>query len=210
MMSVFANAQIQRATITLNDGTVKNGLARIRDLRLDIKFKAKKEAKKEFFDFKEIRSISIVEVGKVITYEVKYKTKKTAPIVNETKKKDDYDDDDDEWEENDVYESVRMPYLFEVVVKGDVSLYTFSTMTGSNGMMGGGGSITTYYLSKGNDDYVTTIAYFGSLNVGKSFKKKAIKYFSDCPNLVQKIKDKVYKKRDIKEIVEYYNSNCGQ
>ena len=234
MMSVFANAQFKRFTnarITLNDGTVKKGLAKIIDLQLGVKFKEKKGAEKEFFDFKEIKSISIVEMGDVVNYEVKYKTKKTTPIANNTNDDDDDDDDDDDWG-NDEYDNVRMPYLFEVVIKGKVSLYaiyhyqnpamTVNNMTTLNGIKttdvstpyvllkdkNAYGTSITYYLSKENEDYVTTIAYIKSINVGKSFEKKAIEYFSDCPELVQKIKAKVFRKRDIEEIVKYYNSNC--
>ncbi len=181
MMSIFANAQKQRATITLNNGTVKQGLAKIKELFFEIKFRTKKGAKKEFFDFEEIKSITIDEEGEMITYEVKYKIKKP--------------------EKNAKIENSRIPYLFQVIVKGKVSLYAIqynneSTMNrGFNTMMigdhnivtGNNGTIPLYYLSKGSDDYVT---YFA--NSGKKFQKKGIEYFSDCPDLVQKIKDKVF------------------
>jgi hypothetical protein len=40
------------------------------------------------------------------------------------------------------------------------------------------------------------------------FRKKISSYFSDSPQLAQKIKQKVYKREDLVAIVEEYNSNC--
>lgn len=40
-----------------------------------------------------------------------------------------------------------------------------------------------------------------------SFRKKATEYFSDCPELVKKIDEKIYKSEDLKQVVIEYN-NC--
>lgn len=40
------------------------------------------------------------------------------------------------------------------------------------------------------------------------FKKEMAKYFSDCPALVSLIEEKEFKRRDIGEIVMFYNSRC--
>ena len=45
---------------------------------------------------------------------------------------------------------------------------------------------------------------------GLSFRKDMMNYFSDCPELSQKIENKEYKKRDLESIVRFYNSNCGK
>lgn len=42
------------------------------------------------------------------------------------------------------------------------------------------------------------------------FKKEMSKYFSDCKELINKIKAKEFKKKDAEEIVKFYNANCGQ
>ena len=41
-----------------------------------------------------------------------------------------------------------------------------------------------------------------------SFKKDMIKYFSDCPELVKKIKDKEFRMRDLEMLVVFYNDRC--
>lgn len=43
-----------------------------------------------------------------------------------------------------------------------------------------------------------------------SFKENAIKYFEDCEILVKKIEEKDFKRKDVAEMVEFYNENCGK
>ncbi|MCF6280409.1 MAG: hypothetical protein L3J14_08690 [Flavobacteriaceae bacterium] len=70
-------------------------------------------------------------------------------------------------------------------------------------------TITSYYVSKHDEPLLTYLGAKGSL-FSKNFKKAASEYFSDCPKLVWMIKNKELKKRDIVEIVDYYNKNCGE
>ncbi|WP_336129350.1 hypothetical protein [Mesoflavibacter sp. CH_XMU1422-2] len=50
---------------------------------------------------------------------------------------------------------------------------------------------------------------FNQTSLTKSFKKRASKYFKDCPILQNKIKNKDFKKEDLEAIVNYYNSSCN-
>lgn len=43
----------------------------------------------------------------------------------------------------------------------------------------------------------------------KSFRKEAIKYFSDCPALCAKLENKTFKRKDVVKIVTFYNNNCS-
>lgn len=74
---------------------------------------------------------------------------------------------------------------------------------GPNGMIGGGGgTIKTekYVLQKDN---------YGLFKIiGLSFRKDMMGYFSDCPVLAKKIEDRTYRKTDIEEIAEEYNTIC--
>lgn len=63
---------------------------------------------------------------------------------------------------------------------------------------------TTYYLKRLTDDY-TTALNGGLINL---WKKNTLEFFKDCPLLVEKIKSKEFKEKDLKEIVEFYNDNC--
>lgn len=40
------------------------------------------------------------------------------------------------------------------------------------------------------------------------FERKTSQYLEDCPELVEKIKSEEFKKEDVSQIVEYYNTNC--
>jgi len=109
--------------------------------------------------------------------------------------------------------------VIEEVVLGKMNLYkkvTQGHMVGApmGGGIGGGApmmtthyySISSYYVRKKNEIEVT---HLGSTSLfSKNFKKAASEYFSDCTSLVSKIQNKEFKKRDIEEIVTYYNTSC--
>lgn len=42
----------------------------------------------------------------------------------------------------------------------------------------------------------------------KNFESAAAAYFKDCPQLVDKIQKREYTKKQLKEIVEFYNNHC--
>ncbi len=43
-----------------------------------------------------------------------------------------------------------------------------------------------------------------------SFRKDMMYYFHDCPELVDRLKQREYTKSKLQELVLFYNSNCGQ
>nr|NQU89140.1 hypothetical protein [Bacteroidota bacterium] len=63
-------------------------------------------------------------------------------------------------------------------------------------------SIEKYILQKGNGELKKPR--------GIIFRKDMMEYFSDCPELSQKIEQRELKKRDLESIVRLYNSNCGR
>lgn len=69
---------------------------------------------------------------------------------------------------------------------------------GAGGMMFGGGSSTIYFLLI--KDKIT--------RVGAKLKKKHLELFKDCPSLIKKIENKDLKRRNVYDIVKYYNTNC--
>ncbi len=50
---------------------------------------------------------------------------------------------------------------------------------------------------------------FNQVSLLKSFKNRAKNFFEDCPALVGKIENKIFKKEDLIAIAEFYNSNCN-
>ncbi|RKE90254.1 hypothetical protein [Ichthyenterobacterium magnum] len=99
--------------------------------------------------------------------------------------------------------------LMQVLIEGKVSLYL---KKGVENMYLDNGNSTTiiqndkslYYVKKSNEKYVSN-RFFA--NIFKSFKKTAVRYFSDCKPLVQKINNGEYKSDQLFEIVKDYN-NC--
>ncbi|TDS18600.1 hypothetical protein DFQ03_0306 [Maribacter caenipelagi] len=82
---------------------------------------------------------------------------------------------------------------------------------GTNGQMnmmhGNYYDIKNLYVTKGVKGEVT---HLGSNQLfSKNFKNAASDYFSDCPELVAKIQNKEYKKKHIRDIVNFYNLQCN-
>ncbi|MGN6647392.1 MAG: hypothetical protein ACTHJT_12780 [Cytophaga sp.] len=73
---------------------------------------------------------------------------------------------------------------------------------GATGMYTGGGSYVAndYILQKGNGNLVQVY--------GGSFRNEMAEYFSQCPELVEMIRNKTYRIRDMEAIVKYYNTSC--
>lgn len=67
--------------------------------------------------------------------------------------------------------------------------------------------IVKYYIRKPLEDKLTFLGIYNPIN--NSLKMKTIGYFSDCPELLEKILSKVFNvRKDMKAIVEFYNSEC--
>ena len=122
-------------------------------------------------------------------------------------------------DEIEIYEFVKLKdkkiKLLELMVKGRVTLYKRVRITSGGYMpMGNGGvhiwmgaNVMKNYYVKRQDEKVAT--HLGSNQLfTKSFKKAMSAYVKDCPSLVKKIQNRTYKKKNLIEIVEYYNENC--
>ena len=109
----------------------------------------------------------------------------------------------------------KKPKLMEVIEEGKVNLYKESSLgynvgigvSASKSGIGAGPTLsydfsTVYYVQRKNEAYATDITF--------SFKNNTLKYFSDCKALVEKIKKREFIKKDIVDIVYYYNDYCGE
>lgn len=110
--------------------------------------------------------------------------------------------------------------VVEEKIYGTLSLYTtsfngYAVTAGNfgtaNGMSPGTGvayTHNTYYLKRNTSD---SLIHMGTNSIfsGK-FKVKAAKFFEKCPILAYRIKNgkKGYRKKDIFNIVNYYNTKC--
>ncbi len=108
------------------------------------------------------------------------------------------------------YRSVRVSekrhWLLQILIENHCSLYSryyygnSSVSTGSVSLSG-----YNFYAMKKGDDIVFDL----STSLEGSFRKKSMEFFNSCPELVEKIKNRILKKEDAIEIVTRYN-DCAQ
>ncbi|WP_321307361.1 hypothetical protein [Marinifilum fragile] len=84
--------------------------------------------------------------------------------------------------------------FIKIYVDGKIKLYQHY----STPMYGNSGKV--WYLKK-EDHPLKLVVDFS--------RKKMMKYFSDCPELVKKIESKEFKSKDIIQVVQFYNSHCS-
>ncbi len=195
LLLAFSTVQLQaqktKAILTFKDGTVLEGLGKIKSFG-KVKFRKARKEKAIKYSFEELEKVKIYEGGEINTY---------------------------------VYRPVKdseFSKVLQLIEKGKVTLYRIhSEGYVANANMGTGGfggagvgfgagnyySINNYYVQRGNEEEVT---HLGSNQLfSKNFKKAASSYFADCASLIEKIQTKEFKKRHIREVVEYYNNDCN-
>ncbi|MGH1387408.1 hypothetical protein [Kordia sp.] len=190
----FAQHGWTEGTLYLKNGTAKNGLIKFPRVSKDlisfsgkqkVKFKKNKKAKKEKFDHKQVDKI-------VFTYEDS-QTAVYRYIAVSNKKHE----------------------LFKVITKGTTTLYARSVSYTSSPAVFHPGTMQPimydfndfdefYVLKKGEKIALPLI----TIRISRSFKKRAMEYFADCPRVVAKLKDKTYRKEDVETVVKAYN-NCN-
>ena len=102
--------------------------------------------------------------------------------------------------------------LMRVIIDGNISLlskaYYYNLGVGGNySTNSAAGTLTHFFLNRKDEKDVVRILTKGKA-IDKSFRKTAIEFFKDCPELVKKLDDKIFKKDDIEQVVNYYNKNC--
>ncbi len=104
----------------------------------------------------------------------------------------------------------------EVKVAGAVWLYEVSTSGYNPGFTAGGSgnaalggyhyNINNFYVKNEGD---SEVIHLGSNQLfTKNFKQGASEFFKSCPELVEKIQNREFKKKDIVNIARYFNFNC--
>ncbi|WP_445713527.1 hypothetical protein [Flavobacterium sp.] len=182
---LFSATQAQnKITITLKDSTVLNGFGRIK-VDETILFKKTEDSEKEIYDYTTVKKLIIHSDESDQEYE--YKIVEGSGGVGSVK-------------------------LIEILKTGKINLYQdyASGMSYGPNMTGGYGftsySKTTYYISENGSDTVTNLRIGNTYS--KRFKKIAKKYFNDCPDLLEKINSKFFKRYGIHSVVKYYNEKC--
>jgi hypothetical protein len=184
-INLSAQFRYNKAKVYFNDGSIKTGFGKTLFLNNEkIKFKVNKKDKAIEMGF--------MKIDKFIL-------------------------DGDEYDYK-IIKGEKAIQFFKVKQRGKVSLY-YSIKTNNSAPMGGmnmGGagfsvgfstSTEVYYIAKNDDDQI--IKLFNLFGTSKRIFKKIIPlFFSDCPDLLDRIDSKEYRKRDIVEIVNFYNYKC--
>ncbi len=106
--------------------------------------------------------------------------------------------------------------LFKVISSGKATLYARSvSITNSSPMFMAGpnggtwnywnysfNDFNEFYVLKENEEIASPLI---TARISRSFKKRAMEYFSDCSSVVSKLDEKIYIKDDIKDVVDEYN-----
>lgn len=188
-IAIVGISQNKEAIIVFKDGKEIHGYGKL--IGSDkVKFKENKKGKVQKYNFRELKEVVIYDNKVSKTYVQEHVIGKEKPIV------------------------------MERVMAGRITLYKkvsdgynagFVSGGGANGMgtisMGGGShSIKNYYLKRWGDDKVFHV---GSNQLfTKNFKEAISHFFNDCPSLIEKIQSDEFMKRNIGEIVNYYNVHC--
>ncbi len=100
--------------------------------------------------------------------------------------------------------------LFQVITSGKATLYARSVSVTSASAPAGGfqvysfNNFNEFYVLREGEELASPMI---TARLSRSFKKRAMDYFSDCSGLVAKLESKSFNKEDIKKVVEEYN-NC--
>ncbi|WBX70482.1 hypothetical protein [Tenacibaculum retecalamus] len=183
-----AYSQYKETKVFYRNGTVEKGFAKFLFLSSNLKFKKSKTQKApEILTYKEVDKFIIYNRGEHTEYQHKIVNGKAGSKLLKVKTRGKID-------------------LFYEVRKSGAAPMGGAT-GGMNFSIGVSSSSEVYYISKKDSPFATKL--FHLLDPSKRIFKKIIpEYFGDCPELIEKIKKKEYKKRHIVEIVDFYNNQC--
>jgi len=179
------------AELVLNDGTVKTGFAQsVLETNKKIRFKTTEKGANE--------SISHTDLKRAAYFFTK---------------------DTSVFERLSYYTTIKSNKLlhngwFELIQRGYVSIYLVRASLGGGTTMNASGSMQSsapakfkdYYAFKEGEPGGRQVSSVASLNSNAVFKKFAPIYFSDYPELAEKIKMKKYTYEDLLEVTNVYNA----
>jgi len=90
--------------------------------------------------------------------------------------------------------SNRNGVLMKVLKEGKCNLYAHEFQ------------YTHYYVLR-KEEQIATPIYLKQI-LSNNFKKTAMQYFKDCDKVLKKIESKDFTKKNISEMIDFYNSNC--
>ncbi len=102
----------------------------------------------------------------------------------------------------------QKPVLLEVKHRGRINIYEKRSLSYENSF---GGEFPTKSLVEYRETYLKRDEEELAVNLsGFNFRKNALKYFKDCPEIVDMFESKEYKNYTIERIALYYNVYCSE
>ncbi len=184
--------QFSRVELVFNDGRVKSGYAQ-----------------------------SVLEANKKLKFRETEKGETSVILLNELKSATYFlGSDTSRFERHDYFPAIQAKKAqkdgwFLLLRTGYVSLYFVQSTLGggvnpATGMHNGSASFKEYFVIRPNEVALMKISTVASLNSNATFKMYAPRYFSDYPELAEKIKNKEYTYKDLEEVLDIYNAWIAQ
>ena len=183
-------AQHREVVIFFNDSTSLEGFGEVKKDKIYFKLEQKDELTE--WDYKSVYAIHFVGYGFIEKYEYVKSDKYRKPRIMQL------------IEEGNVF-LYELPK--QIVITNIVSRINYEVRKTSNDYELNGNPfkrvkfIKEYFIKMPNNEKAIDIVF--------SFKTRVERYFSDCPELIEKVNDKTFTKYNIPEMIIYYNDYCG-
>jgi hypothetical protein len=106
----------------------------------------------------------------------------------------------------------KKPKIMELIEKGKVNLYAFSeirTIDNYSSNQVNGFPVSNYKTKLIVEYFIKFPTNEIAIDIVFSFKKRVLRYFSDCPELIEKVNNKTFTKSTIPEMIYFYNDYCN-
>jgi len=100
----------------------------------------------------------------------------------------------------------RRPLLLQQLRSGKLNVYFMERGFSAGGMIEIPDKPSYFFIEKTSNERGNPVIPYPQ--IARRFKKNAVKYFEDCPALIEKIKSKEFKSKDVLMIADFYNSEC--
>ena len=183
-------AQHSQVVIFFNDSTSLDGYGEVINDKIYFKLEQKDELTE--WDYNSVYAIHFVGYGFIEKYEYVKSDKYRKPRIMQL------------IEEGNVF-LYELPK--QIVITNIVSRINYEVRKTSNDYELNGNPfnrvkfIKEYFIKMPNNEKAIDIVF--------SFKTRVERYFSDCPELIEKVNNKTFTKYNIPEMIIFYNDYCG-
>jgi hypothetical protein len=195
---LHCNAQDQKATLFLKNGSTLEGWAKITSNN-NIKYRATKEGKFEVWTYDSIDYIEFYNEDQVFTFEYIYFRHRKEGTLMEV------------LTEGEITLYSKNPDVYDAITGGDSGL-SFGSKRTSNSEVAPNSVLDQensprlrrdlYLKKKSGLPILATVSFL------RNWKKLMKDYFKDCPILVRKIENNEFGSENLIEMVEFYNDIC--